>query len=46
MCFSLTTGDGVVRKTTMENKHIIQSNNLLKEMIHHTGDKQKQKLQN
>lgn len=43
MCFSLTAGDGVVGKTTMENKHIIQSYNLLKEMIHHTGDEQKQK---
>lgn len=43
MCFSLTAGDGVVGKTTMENKHIIQSCNLLKEMIHHMGDKQKQK---
>lgn len=43
MCFSLTAGDGVVGKTTMENKHIIQSYNLLKEMIHLTGDKQKQK---
>jgi hypothetical protein len=42
MCFSSTAGDGVVGKTTMENKHITQSYNLLKEMIHHMGDEQKQ----